>query len=87
MSYKPVECQSLEKDEPDLNLFPCINYCKEHNCCRGYYDFIINKKYEFVVVNKKDLDSECIKHEGKSNIFRCCYFQPEFLSTQWSKRY
>lgn len=82
MPYKPVECQSLEKDiEIQIILSPCRNWNKKENCCNGFYDAFVNKKYENFIINKNDIDKNCIKNNGNSNVTLCCYFKADFFTS------
>lgn len=59
------------EEKSNIILYPCRNWSNENNCCKGFYDSIINQKFEFVKVSIEDLDKNC---KGKSNCSLCVWF-------------
>jgi hypothetical protein len=60
---------------PEKNNLPLLHSCRnwsiENKCCKGFYDSIIDKRFEYVKVNIEDLHKDC---KGKSNSQLCVWF-------------
>lgn len=65
------------------NLFPCLNWSVENKCCKGFYDCVINQKFEHVKINPLDIDKNC---QGKSNLSLCVWFLYDRRNTYDIKR-
>lgn len=84
--YKPVECQSLEKDEPEKEkekLYPCHFWNLRNAVCNAVYRNELSPKFDYFKMNEKNYDYEC---KGLSNSKRCVSFQHENFSELDLKR-
>lgn len=81
--YKPVECQSLEKEE---ELLLCQSWDCVNKCCKAIYSCQVSPVFNNYTVNRDNFDKNCSKNNGNSNKSRCCSFKDIYFNESQLKK-